>query len=646
MSEQKEKTSAVDEIIRKARSGEAPTKGQFTLDPRVAKEQMKAFRLEDPWSYAVEFFLAASRKGGSLVKMTISPGQFEMRFDGPPFTQQDLENIYSDLFSGKDADPNKRANGQLAMALNALSALRPRLVEVFSGDAECAVHLIIRPGEEDKIETAEAGFLGTRVTARLGGFESSGFYAAEGARQSIALLAERCRYAVPDLIVNEKEISSGFQLPDAAAYTSFREGTLEGVAGLIPQCAVGEVRFVVEGILVETVHLSSRYAGVAVIVQDEAFQKDLSNNRVIKDEAYTRAITAAETAARQALGLVRQQTSELYLYSEGPGETENPTKRGYWNVDKEKSDLRLLTRYPALYLSRNRRLAAALFYRVKRLMRPLVKVLYFSWLLLVPKLITLIFGTPVGDWATVIFSILAVAFFFMLGVLAILHVFAGPRSARQCRLRLAFNTHDPADALRMYGIHTNDMIPLKEARAAAPSKTPLRVVGTVNIEDDDPARDRTVFTDIWRCSKTRAIRLLSTRPFSLAPDERSHAAVMVDMSGGTWVIGDYQNGAGRPALLPDQREKISQWLARNSPDPKKEDVPINHEESGFGELPDLLKNGTGFAVREGDRLEIIAPGGAWTNNATGSTGVRLAGNAAVPLLVRILSSTKMGETAP
>ena len=45
--------------------------------------------------------------------------------------------------------------------------------------------------------------------------------------------------------------------------------------------------------------------------------------------------------------------------------------------------------------------------------RPVVKAVYLSWLLLLPKLIGRFCCTPIADWATIFFILLMVVFFAM-----------------------------------------------------------------------------------------------------------------------------------------------------------------------------------------------------------------------------------------
>src|SRR4030095_1844807 len=82
---------------------------------------------------------------------------------------------------------------------------------------------------------------------------------------------------------------------------------------------------------------------------------------------------------------------------------------------------------------------------VRRIVRIGVRALYFSPVVLLPKIILFAAGSWYSDLITLAFVLLVVTLFGMVSVLVLLHLVVGPRSVREKKSRLAFEP--PREAL-------------------------------------------------------------------------------------------------------------------------------------------------------------------------------------------------------
>lgn len=81
---------------------------------------------------------------------------------------------------------------------------------------------------------------------------------------------------------------------------------------------------------------------------------------------------------------------------------------------------------------------ARVYETVRALVRLLVRALYLSPLLLVPKVVLYAMDSWYSDVITLAFVLLVVALFAMVSLLVLLHLLVGPRSARRTKSRIAF----------------------------------------------------------------------------------------------------------------------------------------------------------------------------------------------------------------
>ncbi|MCP4677656.1 MAG: hypothetical protein GY854_19495 [Deltaproteobacteria bacterium] len=588
MNDQQDKNRHIDGVIERARSkGESTQKGQFTIDRGVAREKLRKFQLEDPWSYPIELVQAAALLGAERIDIETRPEKLKMRFDGRPLTREDFEQLYGAIFLD-DRDSRLQARSQLALGINAAQALATKRIRIVSGaDGVCAAMTII-PGQDDEIDTSKESAEGTLIEIEYARQPGKSVSRDDGAKRSARFIRERCQYSKLDIYLNQEKISFGLTLPSAVATVEIEDERAQGVAGVEPRCPDAEVRLVVDGVHIDTHKLKGLPPGLVAVVEDPRLIKDLAHGAVVRDKNFDHAVHEAEKACSRALHLVSNDRSEIYLFQPN-------TSEGFGS-DVAPSTLSL----PELFVSRNRPFSGRLYYRTKRLMKLFVKALYLSPLLLVPKLVLWLLDSRAGDVLTMFFVVLVVGFFLLLDVLLALYMIVGPKSRRRQFLDLHLDNHTLDNALKASGMKRVAVTTKQQLSELLQSEN-LRIKGRVigqTREEEGIRHDRAVLRNNWFGNGRYAARTITGKTFLVEPDDApSGMKVMVDVGAGPWVIGRHEQSMGKPALGIDEHSKFSKWLSRKT--------------ANTLSLEKIAAEGRGVQLEEGDEVEIVANGGTW-----------------------------------
>lgn len=234
---------------------------------------------------------------------------------------------------------------------------------------------------------------------------------------------------------------------------------------------------------------------------------------------------------------------------------------------------------------------ASVFEGLKRLIRPLVVALYLAPALIAARLVFYLLDRPDGDWITVGFVGLVVAFFLLLAILVLLFPLVGPRSARRVAPALSLDT-DLAGALGPLGLSSlraqapAELADLCQSAAPGQMTPPLRLRGRVRA-DGAP-----VLADRWLTRRDTAARLLAGRPFAL---EQDGPPVVVDPGAWVLLVDRYRGGPSPLALPAGVAEELGRWTSRNS--------------DGTITLEALMDEGPLAQILDGSELEIVAPAG-------------------------------------
>lgn len=306
--------------------GELDSEGAFSLDREKAREKMQKFQLADPLGYLLLLVQAARLKGAELVDFEVDSNDVHVCFDGAPFVAADFEHLYGALFSEGGA-PELQARRELALAINAAMALEPRrlVVESFGGDQ--GARLVVEPGEADDYEAlheppprlaAVSSALGERTTTHVhvrdrfrAGVFVSFFKNLAGSLAEEKLIRERLRFAPFEIVLEGTRVSGGPVLdgrPDVVAAAELTAGPDASEPGIVGQVVVSRrleparVHLVRHGVWLTThTQLEHLPQGLEAVVCCDAFKKDVSQENVVQDEVYARALKAVASARSELL---------------------------------------------------------------------------------------------------------------------------------------------------------------------------------------------------------------------------------------------------------------------------------------------------------------------------------------------------------
>jgi hypothetical protein len=223
--------------------------------------------------------------------------------------------------------------------------------------------------------------------------------------------------------------------------------------------------------------------------------------------------------------------------------------------------------------------AARALESTKKVVRVLVRAIYLFPLLLVVKLGLFLGNSPLGDYLTVAFVLLVCATFGLLSLMALLHVFAGPRTQRSEKRTVELALPDATAALavldRAQPSSTEELLRLTQAAGS----DALRVRGRIDAGGSTVAGE-VVLAERWLEHGTDVLRVVEGRSFAVVPDEGP--VVVVELAASPRLLGPY---APSDAATPgDRSEKLLAELA----------------------LPPTKGVIHGCDLRQGDEVELVA----------------------------------------
>src|SRR5687768_9335323 len=187
------------DLLSSLATGPAVAEGAFTVDREKAREKLRHFQLADPCAWLLEAVRAAVVQGATKVSVDTDADDVRIHFDGPPFTQADIDELYGALLS-QNAPP---ARQHLAVALNGAMALEPRFVKIEPGTEYGALSLEMRRGQPDKLGKLRPEKVGTSIHVRQrfrAGHFVEFFRARAGTQREQHALRTACAHA-PELAV-------------------------------------------------------------------------------------------------------------------------------------------------------------------------------------------------------------------------------------------------------------------------------------------------------------------------------------------------------------------------------------------------------------------------------------------------------------
>ncbi|MDY0000535.1 MAG: hypothetical protein RBU30_04485 [Polyangia bacterium] len=295
-----------------AREGALDSEGEFTLSRAEAREKMLRFQMEDPQSFALLLAGAALLRGATRVQIELGRN-FEMIFDGQPFFRGEVDRIWSSLFTSKGAEA-ERSLRYLALGLHgALGGLCDE-ARILSGSGPEGLEWRIYAkgkGEEACLplreERPEGG---TEVSLRKLRWKS-------GDKVSLwLLLHERLSHASASITLDGTTLSGKGLRPTNAMGVVSLPGGLGAMGFVHDQKQQGQIRAVVNGLLVESVTRKSLLPYLVAVATHPALETDLSLGRVVRNAAWEELVELVVQHQAEAL---RAFTEEAFGRLGGPG---------------------------------------------------------------------------------------------------------------------------------------------------------------------------------------------------------------------------------------------------------------------------------------------------------------------------------------
>jgi len=307
---------AEDAIIDELRGSAKGEPGEFSLDPRKAKEQLDRFLLPDPNMYVLLLVRAAARRECRRIDFAFGRRRLELTFDGPGFAQPDLARLYEAPFD-RALDRERPGLRELALGI-AVAAGRSLGVVVTSADAAGrGARLEVTPGGDARVEPVQGAAPGTRVEITGRGDDRDGTRTRDGRRPEERLVRERCRFALVDVRVDGRSISGPLSAArDAVGVVPLAAPGIVGEAGFLPtERTGGSVFLVLDEVVVEDLRpFPDAECGFAAVVRAASRRGeadgpllDASESRVVQNGFYREALAAA----REALGRLRLKQRDL-----------------------------------------------------------------------------------------------------------------------------------------------------------------------------------------------------------------------------------------------------------------------------------------------------------------------------------------------
>jgi hypothetical protein len=283
--------ATVDQLVASLRAdGSIDSEGQFTLDREQARSKMQKFQLSDARRYVLELVQAAVLRGAQSIEFEIDTDDMHMRFDGQPFSEAELDDLYGSLFRPGN-DRALRGVRQLALALNAALGMEPKHIHLRSGDVE----LRMQPGRRDELIKHDAVQPRTEihVRKRVGARMILDFFANLTGRMAEAkYLRERCRFGPVPILLDGKPINEPLAIEDSYTRVRLLGRDFAGVMYMSPENGPAALELHKDGVWIDTHQLPECGTGLLVAVEGECLRKDVSQERIVADDAVATIVAA------------------------------------------------------------------------------------------------------------------------------------------------------------------------------------------------------------------------------------------------------------------------------------------------------------------------------------------------------------------
>ncbi|MFU8805243.1 MAG: hypothetical protein ACNA8W_15630 [Bradymonadaceae bacterium] len=279
------------------REGEQVGVGGFLLDEEQALRKLQEFQLVSPHKYVLELVKAAHLLGATRIEFRIDTSSLELRFDGDPLTENEVDTLFSAFFSRRQA---RREQGlrHLAIGINAAHGLGLRELTIeTTGDEPLAVCMRDRhPVPLSPSGSVQASYGSTRIYLRtsLGpGQVLRAFRRLADRLPEVDVLRRRCRYSRIPVMVNGEQVSRGFELPekmlaivDIDDRLAPREAGVpkeRGQLGISKDSPILRTHILQHGVLIATDERMADFIGGWAVVESPRLTTNLSQSAFVEN---------------------------------------------------------------------------------------------------------------------------------------------------------------------------------------------------------------------------------------------------------------------------------------------------------------------------------------------------------------------------
>ncbi|MBI4423680.1 MAG: hypothetical protein HY554_08135, partial [Elusimicrobia bacterium] len=273
-----------------------------------ALRKLAAYQLQDPAAFALCWVRAGVASGCTWIDGRVESQRVEVRFDGRPWTEAELEDPYSAFFGIEG--PEGARGRQLVMGALAAMRLGAESVSIVSGVGTRRRGCLLAPEAVARVEAPDEG-AGTVLEAAW----PSGLRPAERQRV-LGRLHGGCSMAEPPLTIFSAEGSSLAEKAFDKRPTpslSFQDGPLRGV--LLPDAdkdGHSDVRLYSLGALASSIQWTFPTIQVQAHLDDPRFALDASQSGVALNARFKEAMETLGAQAERLLALTLDRHAERY----------------------------------------------------------------------------------------------------------------------------------------------------------------------------------------------------------------------------------------------------------------------------------------------------------------------------------------------
>ncbi|MBI4678532.1 MAG: hypothetical protein HY748_13215 [Elusimicrobia bacterium] len=259
--------------------------GSFRVDVSRLLDKLREHQLTDPHYFILCWLRCAVASGAKLIELDPVSDGLELRFDGKPFSAQELDQPYAALLD-PDA-PEVRRGRHFAYGLLGVQRLEPDRIEMVSGMPGSRAAMVLAGRDSVPQETPAAG-LEDRTVIRLRWRKGS---PGPDRHRLLTLAADSFGLAEATLVVGGREAPSNpWEAPSRKAtgkWTAFsREGWRGAVCHFIPrpnELPTATAHVYVLGTRIQD-FVRHQYSAFEAYLSRDDLKLDASQSRLVEDE--------------------------------------------------------------------------------------------------------------------------------------------------------------------------------------------------------------------------------------------------------------------------------------------------------------------------------------------------------------------------